>query len=73
MTVISNLVREDPPEKVAQASSLRSKDGKLATGRVRPIGGPEALPTLEKYRCPILEAQIANTAPVCASAAQIYS
>lgn len=41
----------DPPEKVAQASSLRSKDGK-----------PEARPTLEKYRCPALEAQIANLA-----------
>ena len=41
----------DRPEKVAQASSLRSKDGK-----------PEARPTLEKYRCPALEAQIANLA-----------
>jgi len=41
----------DPPEKVAQASSLRRKDGK-----------PEARPTLKKYRCPVLEAQIANLA-----------
>ena len=40
-----------PPEKVAQASSSRRKDGK-----------PEARPTLEKYRCPALEAQIANLA-----------
>jgi dGTPase len=52
----------DPPEKVAQASSLRREDGKLATGRVRPIGGPEARPSLKKYRCPTLEAQIANLA-----------
>jgi len=41
----------DPPEKVAQASSLRRKDGKR-----------EARPTLKKYRCPTLEAQIANLA-----------
>jgi dGTPase len=41
----------DPPEKVAQASSLRREDGK-----------PEARPPLEKYRCPALEAQIANLA-----------
>jgi dGTPase len=41
----------DPPEKVAQASSLRRKDG-----------NPEARPTLKKYRCPTLEAQIANLA-----------
>src|SRR6266571_610329 len=41
----------DPPEKVGQASSLRRKDGK-----------PEARPTLKKYRCPALEAQIANLA-----------
>ena len=41
----------DPPEKVAQASSLRGKDGK-----------PEARPILKKYRCPTLEAQIANLA-----------
>ena len=39
------------PEKVARASSVRSKDGK-----------PEARPTLKKYRCPVLEAQIANLA-----------
>ncbi|HEY8650756.1 MAG TPA: deoxyguanosinetriphosphate triphosphohydrolase [Chthoniobacterales bacterium] len=41
----------DPPEKVAQAFSLRSKDGE-----------PEARPALEKYRCPALEAQVANLA-----------
>jgi dGTPase len=41
----------DPPEIVAQTSGLRSDDGK-----------PEARPTLEKYRCPSLEAQIANLA-----------
>ncbi|MEP6709370.1 MAG: deoxyguanosinetriphosphate triphosphohydrolase [Verrucomicrobiota bacterium] len=41
----------DPPEKVAQASRLRSKDGQ-----------PKARPALEKYRCPALEAQIANLA-----------
>jgi len=41
----------NPPEKVPQASSLRRKDGK-----------PEARPTLEKYRCQALEAQIANLA-----------
>jgi dGTPase len=41
----------DPPEKVAQGSSLRRKDGK-----------PVARSTLEKYRCPALEAQIANLA-----------
>ena len=41
----------DPPENVAQAFSLRSKDGE-----------PEARPALEKYRCPALEAQIANLA-----------
>jgi len=41
----------DPPEKVAQAFSWRSKDGE-----------PEARPALEKYRCPTLEAQIANLA-----------
>jgi dGTPase len=39
------------PEKVAQASGLRSGSGK-----------PEARPTLQKYRCPSLEAQIANLA-----------
>jgi dGTPase len=41
----------DPPETVAQPSQLRNEKGK-----------PEARPTSEKYRCPSLEAQIANLA-----------
>jgi dGTPase len=42
----------DPPEEVAQVSNLRSEEnGKL-----------ETCPTLQKYRCPSLEAQIANLA-----------
>jgi dGTPase len=42
----------DPPEEVAQVSNLRSEEnGKL-----------ETCPTLQKYSCPSLEAQIANLA-----------
>jgi dGTPase len=48
--------------KVARPSRLRGEEGKLATGRVRPICGPETRPILEKYHCPSLEAQIADLA-----------
>ena len=49
---------------LAQPSRLRPEEGKLATGRVRvaAAAGPEARPTLRKYRSPSLEAQIANLA-----------
>src|SRR2546422_6198122 len=49
---------------LAQPSRLRTEEGKLATGRVRvaAAAGPEARPTLRKYRSPSLEAQIANLA-----------
>jgi dGTPase len=50
------------PEIVAQLSQLRDEDRKLATGPVRPTGGPEARATLPKYPNPSLEAQIANLA-----------
>jgi dGTPase len=41
----------EPPEQVAQPSRLRDEDGKR-----------EARPTLQKYSCPSLEAQIADLA-----------
>jgi dGTPase len=50
------------PERVAPASGLRVEGSKLATGRVRPVGGRDASATLQKYRCPSLEAQVANLA-----------
>ncbi len=51
--------------KVARPSRLRREEGKLArrtAGRVHPSGRSEFRPTLEKYYCPSLEAQIADLA-----------
>lgn len=50
------------PERVGQASGLGVEGSKLATGRVRPVGGRDARASLQKYRCPSLEAQVANLA-----------
>jgi dGTPase len=47
---------------VGRPSRLQDENRQLATGQVRPNGGPEACAKLEKSCCPSLEAQIADLA-----------
>jgi dGTPase len=47
---------------VAHASCSQDQIRELATEQVRPNGGPEAPASLKDYRCPSLEAQVADLA-----------